>query len=162
MKKFLDSIGVPHFKHTVDNAPVAITPPSKVVIPMAQHIGRPAEVAVKVGDMVKIGQVIGKSSAFVSAPVHASISGKVTAIENMVTSNGGNTQAVVITSDDLMEWDDSITAPKADTKEEFLAAIGASGLVGLGGAGFPAVVKLSLPADKKVDTLLINGAECEP
>lgn len=162
MKKFLSSIKVPHFKNTVECAPISIAPPQKVVIPMAQHIGRPANPVVKIGDLVKIGQVIGEASAFVSAPIHASISGKVTAIDDVMMPNGTHSKAVVITSDGLMEMDESIKAPKVESKEEFLSAVQSSGLVGLGGAGFPAFVKLSIPADKKVDTLVINGAECEP
>ncbi len=162
MRKFLNSIGVPHFKNTVDKAPVRIPPSEKVVISLAQHIGKPADLNVKIGDLVKIGDVVGAQSGFVSAPIHASVSGKVTAIESMLMSNGMSAQAVVITSDGLMELSENVVPPVVTTKEEFIKAVAASGLVGLGGAGFPASVKLSVPPDKKVDTLIINGAECEP
>lgn len=155
-------VHVPHNKNTNHCAAIRIQPPEKVVLPMQQHIGAPCTPVVKVGDLVKIGQLIGDSDKFVSAPIHASISGKVTAIKEISYGAGRRSMAVEITSDGLMEVSESIKPPVVETKEDFLKAVRASGLVGLGGAGFPTHVKLTVPPDKKIDTLIINAAECEP
>ena len=114
VKKVRGGVKVAHHKNTAELEVVRIPTPSKVVIPMQQHIGAPCEPVVKVGDEVAVGQLIGDSDKFVSAPIHASVSGT------------------------------------------------DSGLVGLGGAGFPTHVKLNFPPDKNIDTLVVNAAECEP
>ena len=160
--KVRGGVKVDHQKNTAETEVVRIPEPQKVVLPMQQHIGAPCTPTVKVGDTVAIGQVIGDSDKFVSAPIHASVSGKVSAIGNVKLPNGAVVQGVTIESDGERRLYDGIEPPKADTKEEFLKAIRASGLVGLGGAGFPAHVKLNVPPDKNVDTLVINAAECEP
>ena len=160
--KVRGGVKVDHQKNTAETEVVRIPEPQKVVLPMQQHIGAPCTPTVKVGDTVAIGQVIGDSDKFVSAPIHASVSGKVSAIGNVKLPNGVVVQGVTIESDGERRLYDGIEPPKADTKEEFLKAIRASGLVGLGGAGFPAHVKLNVPPDKNVDTLVINAAECEP
>ena len=160
--KVRGGVKVDHQKNTAETEVVRIPEPQKVVLPMQQHIGAPCTPTVKVGDTVAIGQVIGDSDKFVSAPIHASISGKVSAIGNVKLPNGAVVQGVTIESDGERRLYDGIEPPKADTKEEFLKAVRASGLVGLGGAGFPAHVKLNVPPDKNVDTLVINAAECEP
>ena len=160
--KVRGGVTVDHQKNTAETEVVRIPEPQKVVLPMQQHIGAPCTPTVKVGDTVAIGQVIGDSDKFVSAPIHASISGKVSAIGNVKLPNGAVVQGVTIESDGERRLYDGIEPPKADTKEEFLKAVRASGLVGLGGAGFPAHVKLNVPPDKNVDTLVINAAECEP
>lgn len=151
---------VPHHKNT-SQIPTAVLPtPKQVVIPMQQHIGAPCKPLVKKGDHVYLGQKIGDSDAFVSAPIHASISGTVSAVQQVMLPGGQMSDAVVIDSDGLMEADPSIQPPVINNDEDFLAAVRASGLVGLGGAGFPAHVKLK-PAGK-IDTLIVNAAECEP
>ena len=160
--KVRGGVKVDHQKNTAETEVVRIPEPQKVVLPMQQHIGAPCTPTVKVGDTVAIGQVIGDSDKFVSAPIHASVSGKVSAIGNVKLPNGAIVQGVTIESDGERRLYDGIEPPKADTKEEFLKAIRASGLVGLGGAGFPTHVKLNVPPDKNVDTLVINAAECEP
>ncbi len=160
--KVRGGVKVDHQKNTAETEVVRIPEPQKVVLPMQQHIGAPCTPAVKVGDTVAIGQVIGDSDKFVSAPIHASVSGKVSAIGNVKLPNGAVIQGVTIESDGERRLYDGIEPPKADTKEEFLKAVRASGLVGLGGAGFPTHVKLNVPPDKNVDTLVINAAECEP
>lgn len=160
--KVRGGVKVDHQKNTAETEVVRIPEPQKVVLPMQQHIGAPCTPTVKVGDTVAIGQVIGDSDKFVSAPIHASVSGKVSAIGNVKLPNGAVVQGVTIESDGERRLYDGIEPPKADTKEEFLKAVRASGLVGLGGAGFPAHVKLNVPPDKNVDTLVINAAECEP
>lgn len=153
---------VPHRKHTNDVESVAMPSPAVVTIPMQQHIGAPCKPVVSVGDEVFVGTVIGDSEAFVCAPIHSSVSGKVKSIVKVNLPGGAVTDAVVIESDGADTPDPSLKPPVVDSREDFLKAVRASGLVGLGGAGFPAHVKLNIPADKKIDTLLINCAECEP
>ena len=155
---------VPHLKHTKDMETVEMPVPVTVTILMSQHIGAPCTPTVKVGQQVYVGTVIGDSQAFVSAPIHSSVSGKVKKIDTVVTSNGANTQCVIIESDGEQTPDPEIKPPVVENDDDLIKAIRASGLVGLGGAGFPAHVKLN-PAPEvkaKVDTLIINAAECEP
>lgn len=157
--------GGAHVKHHKNTSavPVERMPiPASVTIPLSQHIGAPNEAQVKVGDEVKVGQVIGSTDAFVSAPVHASISGTVTAIKPVKIVNGNMVNAVTIESDGKMELAETVKPPVIESKQDFLNAVRASGLVGLGGAGFPTHVKLAFKEDAGVDTLIINAAECEP
>lgn len=139
--------------------------PGRVVIPLQQHIGAPCEVLVQVGDTVKVGQKIGESKGFVSAPVHASISGKVTAIGPYNHPLGRPVEAVTIESDGIDSWAGDLKLPgdlDSLSADELRALIREAGIVGLGGATFPAHVKLAPPADKPIDLVIINGAECEP
>ena len=153
---------VPHRKNTSEMESVVMPPPAKVVIAMSQHIGAPCTPSVKPGDTVAVGQVSGDSDKFVSAPIHASVSGTVSAITTILLPSGLKSQAVVIDSDGEQRPYEGLKPPKADTKEEFIQAVRESGLVGLGGAGFPAHIKLNPPPGVNVDTLIVNGAECEP
>ncbi len=154
---------VPHHKNTWDIPSSTMPPPEKVILPMQQHIGAPCIPTVKKGDHVYVGTVVGNSEAYVSAPVHASVSGTVTEITQVMLTGGQMTQAVVVGSDGKMEKDPAIAPPPPiTTKEELAKAARAAGLVGLGGAGFPAHVKLNVPEGKTIDTLLVNVAECEP
>ena len=153
---------VSHNKNTCGLEVVRMPTPERVILPMQQHIGAPCEPTVKVGDEVKVGQVIGDTDKFVSAPIHASISGKVTAVGPVKIANGNTVNAVTITSDGLMTLSDDIKPPVVNSREDLLKAVRASGLVGLGGAGFPTHVKLGFKEDSGVDTLIINAAECEP
>ena len=155
-------VRVPHRKNTAEMPVVRMPAPETVVLPMQQHIGAPCTPTVKVGDTVAVGQVIGDSDKFVSAPIHASISGIVTAVGDVKLANGLITKGVTIKSDGEMRVVDGLTPPVVNSKEDLIAAVRASGLVGLGGAGFPCHVKLSVPPDKPVDTLIVNAAECEP
>ncbi len=150
-----------HRKHTDNQKPTRLQNVESVTIPMKQNIGAPCEPTVKVGDSVKVGQVIGDTGAFMSAPIHASVSGTVAKIADIRLANGEKVKAVTIKSDGLMELYEGIAKPQYDNIEQFLALVRASGLVGLGGAGFPTHVKLKVP-EGKVDTLVINAAECEP
>ena len=136
--------------------------PDSVVIPMAMHIGAPAKPVVKVGDYVKTGQLIGEPGGFVSAPIYASVSGTVKKIGEMLGSNGRMMQTVEIESDGLDARWEGIAPPKLETMQDFLDAVRASGLVGLGGAGFPTVVKLTVKNLDQIKCVIINGAECEP
>lgn len=130
---------------------------------MAQHIGAPCEPCVAVGDRVKIGQKIGDSEAFMSAPVHASISGVVKEIKDVMNVFGRLCKTVVIENDNKNEMFEELEPPKCDTREDFIKAVRESGAIGLGGAGFPTHVKLGFDKNKvKIDYLLLNGAECEP
>ncbi len=154
---------VPHHKNTAQSPSVVMPPPERIVLPMQQHIGAPCVPTVKKGDHVYVGQVVGDSDAYVSAPIHASISGTVTELTQVMLTGGQMTQAVVIESDGKMEKDPGIYPPAAiNSKEELAKAARSAGLVGLGGAGFPAHVKLNVPEGKNIDTLIVNVAECEP
>lgn len=124
---------------------------------MGMHIGAPCTPVVKVGDLVKVGQVIGEAAGFVSVPVHASVSGKVTALTEIQVANGSFAKAVVIESDGEQAVSETVVPPVVETYEQFTAALRASGLVGLGGAGFPTTVKFSVKDPSKVEYLLING-----
>lgn len=162
VKKVRGGVKVAHHKNTAELEVVRIPTPSKVVIPMQQHIGAPCEPVVKVGDEVAVGQLIGDSDKFISAPIHASVSGKVTAIGDIKMPNGSVSKAVTIESDGEMRLWEGIKPPKVETREDLIKAVRDSGLVGLGGAGFPTHVKLNFPPDKNIDTLVVNAAECEP
>lgn len=154
---------VPHHKNTWDAPTATMPPPEKVILPMQQHIGAPCIPTVKKGDHVYVGTVVGDNEAYMSVPVHSSVSGTVTDITTVMLTGGQMTQAVVVESDGAMEKDPGIHPPAPiTTKEELANAARAAGLVGLGGAGFPAHVKLNIPEGKQIDTLLVNVAECEP
>ena len=155
-------VGVEHHKNTSSMELERISAPEKVVIAMQQHIGAPCAPTVKVGDTVGVGQLVGDSEAFVSAPIHASISGRVAAVGDIKLPNGNISKAVTIESDGEMRLFEGVEPPKIATRRGFIKAIRNSGLVGLGGAGFPTHVKLDFPEDKGIDTLVVNAAECEP
>ena len=155
-------IHVAHNKLTAESETVRMPPPRTVVLPMQQHIGAPCAPTVKKGDHVDVGQLIGDTDKYVSAPIHASVSGTVTAVSDVKLANGRVAPAVTIESDGRMTLWEGLEPPKVTNKAELVAAVRASGLVGLGGAGFPSHVKLNTPDDKPIDTLIINAAECEP
>jgi Na+-translocating ferredoxin:NAD+ oxidoreductase subunit C len=157
----------PQNKLTAD-IPIGYLPiPGSVAIPVAQHIGSPSAVVVKKGDYVKTGQVIAESKGFVSSNIHSSVSGKVNKIDSTIDSTGYKQVAVFIDTDGD-EWVDTIDRSKeliSEIKlsgEDIIQKCLDSGIVGLGGATFPTHVKLTLPAGKKCNTLIINGVECEP
>ena len=162
VKKVRGGVKVSHSKNTKEMPVNRLPAPEQVFLPMSQHIGAPCEPVVKVGDTVKVGQLIGDSDKYVSAPIHASVSGKVSAIKEMRTATGVVAKTVIIDNDGEMAEYEGIEPPKIDTREEFIKAVRQSGLVGLGGAGFPTHVKLAFKPDAGIDTLVINAAECEP
>ena len=155
-------VHVKHNKLTAENETVRMPVPETVVLPMQQHIGAPCTPTVKVGDYVYAGQVIGDSDKYMSVPIHASVSGTVTKIADVRLANGRTAPAVTIQSDGEMKLFPELKAPVVSNKDELIKAVRESGLVGLGGAGFPTHVKLNTPPDKKIDTLIVNAAECEP
>lgn len=163
---FKGGIHPPHNKHYTEKLPlVTAEMPKTVVIPLQQHIGAPCEPAVNVGDQVKLGQMIGEPKGFVSAPVHSSVSGKVVAIEKRNHPGGGSVLSVVIENDGMDILDESVK-PKGAldhlTAADIKNIMRDAGLVGMGGATFPVQVKFSPPPDKPIDTVILNGAECEP
>lgn len=138
--------------------------PGKVIIPLSQHIGAPAKSIVSVGDEVLTGQMIAEAGGFVSIPMHASLSGKITGIGNFPHPTGTIQKAIEITGDGKDKWieltdDENFLSLSASEMKERIAA---AGICGMGGAGFPTHVKLSPPADKPIDTIILNGVECEP
>ena len=160
--KHLNSIHVSHEKHTAACATEIMAIPETVCISMSQHIGAPCKPQVAKGDYVKVGQVIGDTDAFVSAPIHSSVSGTVKEIINMRNVMGGQDQMVVIEADGKQEVWEEIKPPVINDMQDFIAAIRASGLVGLGGASFPTHIKFNPKNLDEVNTIIVNAAECEP
>lgn len=156
----------PEQKESTEHKPIEDAPlPSRVVIPLQQHIGAPCQALVKVKDPVSVGQKIGEPKGFVSAPVHASISGTVTAVGDKPHPMGRDVPSVVIESDGEDRWFDGLVEAENFqdlSPDELKAKILEAGIVGMGGATFPTHVKLSPPPDKPIDTVIINGVECEP
>ena len=161
MTKF-SGVNVPHLKNASACKPERMATPKKVTIPMSMHIGTPAKPVVSVGDAVKVGQLIAVANGFVSCPIHASVSGKVKSIDDMLMSNGQTSKAIIIEADGEQEVCEEITPPQVHDFDSFIAAVRASGLVGLGGAGFPTAVKLFVKELSKIEAIIVNGAECEP
>ena len=158
----LRTVKLPHFNNAAEIPSTEIKLPEKVVISMSQHGGVPCTPLVNVGDTVKTGQLIGISDAVISAPVHSSVTGKVTEITEIINVFGKRNKAVVIETDLRQTLHEDIKPPVIETREDFIRAVKESGSVGLGGAGFPTYVKLNCPDEAGVDTLVVNGAECEP
>jgi len=138
-----------------------MNPPTTVTLPMATHIGAPSIPLVKVGDTVKVGTKVAEAGGRISTPIYASVSGKVVKIAEYLLYGGSVAPAVVIESDGEMTPDDTLTPPTIHSREDLIAAIRESGIVGLGGAGFPTHVKLDVDPDR-IEYLIVNGAECEP
>ena len=162
---FPGGIHPPYNKRATQNLSIEKYPlPQKVIIPTIMHIGSPAKVIVKVGDKVARGQIIAEASGFISSPAFSSISGVVSSIGMFPHASGKSVAAVEITADG--KDDEFCFEPIKNYKEQpsavLVKRISDCGIVGMGGAGFPSQVKLSPPPDKKIDTLIINCAECEP
>ena len=137
---------------------------SETVYPLSQHIGAPAEPIVKLGDRVLKGQMIAKAAGFVSAPIHSSVSGTVKSIENRRVVNGSLVKSIIVENDGLYEETEGMgvrSNPNELSPQELLQKIKDFGIIGLGGAGFPTGVKLSPKNFDEIDTLIINGCECE-
>lgn len=163
---FKGGVHVPHHKELTERIPIKrAKEPEIAIIPLQQHIGAPCKPLVKVGETVKVGQKIGQAEAFVSAPVHSSVSGVVKKISPMASPTGMTVDCIHIESDGKNELHESVK-PNKDleslSQKEVLEIIKEAGITGMGGAGFPTHVKLSPPPEKKIDTIILNGAECEP
>lgn len=166
LKTFKHGIHPEYYKElTQDLATVPMPLPKQIIIPLQQHIGVPCQPVVKNKDEVRLGDVVGNADAFVSSPVHTSISGVVKKIEPSPHPGGSKVNSVIIAAND----EDQALPPKGEQRdpqsysvEEIRTAVRKAGLVGLGGAGFPTHVKLTPPKDKPIDTVVINAAECEP
>ncbi|OJV64486.1 MAG: electron transporter RnfC [Clostridiales bacterium 38-18] len=162
---FKGGIHPPHAKESTEHLPIVdFLGPKVVEIPLRQHIGAPCEATVKKGDEVKVGQLIGAAGGFVSANVHSSVSGTVLDVKKQNTAYGFDT-CVIIENDEQYVLHETVV-PKPDYKtlsgKEIVDIIKEAGIVGMGGAGFPTHVKLSPPPEKPIDTIVLNGAECEP
>ncbi len=160
-RKNISTLKLHHNKHTAGCEAIRIAPPKEVLLPMTMHSGSPAEPVVAVGDYVRVGQLIAKPGPGMSSPVHATISGTVKAIEPYTQADGRSVQIIRIEGDGKMEPAD-LQIPQFDDLDGFLAAVKDSGIVGLGGAAFPQWGKLDAVRKNQIDTVLVNGAECEP
>lgn len=163
---FRGGIHLPGHKELTSRRPTVVLPvPHKLFIPLSQHIGAPCIPLVSVGERVKKGQKIGEGKGFVSAPVHSSVSGTVTDISVMEHPSGSFIPCIIIKNDHQEEWAASVRAPDDYQKlspDELRTIIFNAGIVGMGGATFPAHVKYSPVEGKQVETVILNGVECEP
>lgn len=163
----LGGIHPPENKFSAGKKIETLPVPTQVAIPIAQHIGAPATPVVKKGDTVKVGTLIAKSSGFVSANIHSSVSGTVLKIDDIIDASGYRKPAIIIQVEGD-EWEESIVrSPElikeiSASPEEIIKKIAEAGIVGLGGATFPSHVKLSVPPGKTCDVLILNAVECEP
>jgi electron transport complex protein RnfC len=148
---------------TKDIAFVAMPLSKEVAIPVAQHIGKPGSIKVKKRDEVKIGTLLAEQDGFISASVHSPVCGKVKEIVKHPNVGGYLKESIIITVSDSLETDfmEPIDPPNI-TKEQIIERVKHAGIVGQGGAAFPTYVKLMPPSDKKIDWVILNGAECEP
>lgn len=171
-KTFRGGVHPPEYKEETSSSAIeTLPPPNRVVVPLVQHIGAPCEPAIageatlSKGDRVDLGQKIGDSDAFVTAPVHAPVSGEIAEITTCRLSDGRKVPAIVIDSDGEDRISEEVR-PASDVEslsaEEIKNVIREAGIVGMGGAAFPTHVKCSPPEDAVIDTVIINGCECEP
>lgn len=163
-KTFNGGIHPPEAKELTMNLPFELMPKvEKYLFPLSQHIGKPSKPLVKKGDEVKVGQLIGESDGFVSAPIHSSICGTVNSISAEPNPGGFPKESIIINPNekDEIELMESIK-PEVATPEQIVDRVRKAGIVGQGGASFPTAVKLTPPKDKKIDLILLNGCECEP
>lgn len=160
LRKFSGGALVPHKKRTAQVPTKTIEPPTSVLLPLQQHIGAVCKATVKAKELVTVGQVIATGTGYVSAPIHAPVSGKVKSIKPTLLANGQSCEAILIENDGLNTPHPALAPVRITSKDELLQAAYDSGVVGIGGAGFPLHVKLA--TKDAIDTLVINGAECEP
>lgn len=164
LQKWLNGGGVrvPHHKDTANYPTEQLPLPKKIILPMSQHVGAPCEPCVKKGDKVWVGTMVGKAPTALSMHIFSSVSGTVTSVEPIMYNTGKGVTVVVVEPDGAQQVDPSITPPEVHDLDSFVSALERSGIVGLGGAGFPTDVKVRPKNLSDLDTLLINGAECEP
>jgi electron transport complex protein RnfC len=141
--------------------------PKRVFIPVSQHLGAPSKIIVQNGEVVRTGQLIARGESFISSNIHSSVSGKVFKVDEVIDISGYRKQAVIIDVEGD-EWVDSVDRSSevkwevALSPREIIDRVSQMGIVGMGGATFPSHVKLMVPEGKQIDTLIINGVECEP
>ena len=166
LKTFKGGLHIHDYKEYTCKKPIKEIKGGNVhIFPLQQHIGAPLEATVQKGDYVKVGEIIADNKdAFVAVPLHSSISGNVLAVEPRINTQGIKVMSVVIENDGLYVEKEGLTPknPEEMSSQEIINEIRNAGIVGMGGAGFPTHVKLSPPKEKKIDALIINGAECEP
>jgi electron transport complex protein RnfC len=166
LRRFKGGVYPPENKHlTEDKSIIKIEAPHRVIVPLQQHIGAPCKPRVKKGDDVGVGTVLGDVEAFVSAPVHCSVSGKVVQVAPQPNPLGKDILSVIVENDGAYSLDPSVVPPprwEDMEPEEIRKGIREAGIVGLGGATFPTHVKLNPPRAYPIDTIILNGAECEP
>ncbi|MEW6244455.1 MAG: electron transport complex subunit RsxC [Bacillota bacterium] len=166
-RTFPGGVHVPHFKELTEHKPIVrAREPKRIVLPLSQHTGAPCEPLVREGDQVKLGQKIGASEAFVSAPIHSSVSGTVASVQPFIHPALGRQVLSIIIDSDGQDSVHEEVRPKGDyasfSVDEVKRIIREAGIVGLGGAAFPTAVKVSPPKEKRIDAYILNGAECEP
>jgi electron transport complex protein RnfC len=153
-------------KELSESKPVSVLQPKgEMVFPLSQHIGAPAKPLVAKGDHVLVGQKIGEPGGFISACVISSVSGTVKALEPRMVANGAMVPSIIVENDGKYETVEGFGRdrdPKTLSKEEIRNIVKEAGIVGLGGAGFPTHVKLTPKDESAIDTIIVNGAECEP
>lgn len=164
VKSFHGGIHPDDYKSLTENLPLEKMPnPKQIVLPLSQHIGKPAKSLVAKKDSINAGQLIGEAEGFVSSPIHSSISGTVKMIQAEPNVSGIPKESIQIDSTEETEF---IVYPKLDPKkvtpEEIRERVKVAGIVGQGGAAFPTFIKLTPPKDKKIDYVILNGCECEP
>ncbi|HEY8345011.1 MAG TPA: electron transport complex subunit RsxC [Bacillota bacterium] len=167
LKTFRKGIHPPGHKSLTSSLPVEILPPPRqVVLPLSQHIGAPAEPLVSVGDQVLLGQKIAEAQGMVSVPLHASVAGKIIAIEPRPHVSGKMVTAIVIENNGIDELAPEVSPrhldPEKAKSDEVREIMKDAGLVGMGGAAFPTHVKYNPSPDQSIDYVILNGAECEP
>ena len=164
--KFHGGVHPQYNKDLAASKPIEAMPlPKQLVVSMSQHLGAPAKCLVKKGDVVAKGQLIGERNGFISVPVHAPVAGTVAAVEPRMGPTGGWVDAVILDVAEDQSGAPAFMPPldwKSASREDLLARVNDAGICGMGGAGFPSVVKLSPPPDKHCEYLILNGAECEP
>jgi len=166
LKTFKQGIHPGYYKRLSENEPIKRCPfPKRVIIPLSQHTGAPCKPLVEKKDKVERGQKIGEADAFITAPVHSSVTGTVKAIEKRPHPGTGSFKAVVIEREENTEekeWEKGQLDLQNISADDVRKIVREAGIVGLGGAAFPASVKISPPKEKPIDTIILNGCECEP
>ena len=153
---------VPHHKETANQPTEYLPIPQKIILPMSQHVGAPCVPCVKKGDTVFVGTMVGEAPTAVSMHIYSSVSGTVSAVKQILHNVGADETVVEIEPDGNQTPDPAIQPPEVHDFKSFVSALEHSGIVGLGGAGFPTDIKVQPKNLSEIDTLLINGAECEP
>jgi electron transport complex protein RnfC len=164
LNSFQGGVHPEEYKNLTENLPFEQMPnPKQIILPLSQHIGKPAKALVAKKDEVKAGQLIAEAEGYVSAPIHSSVSGKVKVIEDEPNVSGFPKESIVIDAVEENEFEKfPVLDPKTITPEEIRERVKVAGIVGQGGAAFPTFVKLTPPKDKEIDYVILNGCECEP